>query len=247
MKISGCAEDEFTCKDGQCIDINTRCDQIVNCRDNSDESNCNLLLLNPGYNFEVPPFTTVSSQCRLINSKACEFQDESHKLIQAEVNISTTLETVIDIDEQNHIIELKFQIFLEWYEHRAKYQNLKINQALNILKIQEINQLWIPYLTFKVKVLEVYSSVKSSRISTQNTDDNRAITIGDVYSTLYVTREGVFQRAGLNSVDEAEIFLGSENKITLIQSHNIRFHCTYLIHDFPFDSQVSNCPLKRFI
>ena len=37
VKVTGCAEDEFTCDDGQCIDINTRCDQIINCRDESDE------------------------------------------------------------------------------------------------------------------------------------------------------------------------------------------------------------------
>lgn len=76
FKISGCAENEFTCNDGQCIDISSRymkiipnnilnfclyrCDQIVNCRDQSDENNCLLLLLNPGYSSEVPPFSTVS-------------------------------------------------------------------------------------------------------------------------------------------------------------------------------------------
>ena len=59
-------------------------------------------------------------------------------------------------------------------------------------------------------------------------------------SILFVTREGEFQRAGLESVDEAEIFEGRENKITLIQSNSIKFHCTYLLHDFPFDSQVRN-------
>ena len=36
-----------------------RCDQITNCRDDSDEQNCNLLYLKNGYNFEVPPFSIV--------------------------------------------------------------------------------------------------------------------------------------------------------------------------------------------
>ena len=71
-------------------------------------------------------------------------------MIQAPVNVSTTFKTVIDIDEQNHIIELKFEIFLEWYELRARYQNLKKNPALNILKAQEVDKLWIPYLIFEV-------------------------------------------------------------------------------------------------
>ena len=43
-------------------------------------------------------------------------------------------------------------------------------------------------------------------------------------------------------VDEAEIFKGSENKITLSQTYRKRFQCTYLLQDFPFDTQVNLCP-----
>ena len=43
-------------------------------------------------------------------------------------------------------------------------------------------------------------------------------------------------------VDEAEIFEGGANKISLIQTDSKRFHCTYLLHNFPFDTQV-----KQFI
>ena len=72
----------------------------------------------------------------------------------------------------------------------------------------------------------------------QNTDSNEAITLDNIKSTIFITREGEFTRAGLENVDEAEIFEGSENKITLIQTRSIQFHCTYLLHDFPFDTQV---------
>ena len=60
---------------------------------------------------------------------------------------------------------------------------------------------------------------------------------------MFITREGGFVRAGLEDVDEAEIFKGSENKITLIQTHSIQFHCTYRLQDFPFDTQVVNTSL----
>ena len=59
VKLTGCAEDEFTCADGQCINITARCDQIVNCRDKSDEQGCQLIVLDSGYNLEVPPFSVV--------------------------------------------------------------------------------------------------------------------------------------------------------------------------------------------
>ena len=73
----------------------------------------------------------------------------------------------------------------------------------------------------------------------QNTDQSEAISIEDVDSTFYITREGDFVRAGLEYVDEAEIFEGNENKITMLQTYNKRFHCTYLLQNFPFDKQAS--------
>ena len=78
----------------------------------------------------------------------------------------------------------------------------------------------------------------------QNTDLNEAISIEDVESTVYVTREGDFQRAGLEYVDEAEIFEGNGNRITLIQTYSKKINCTSLLHNFPFDTQVN--PAKVF-
>ena len=69
--------------------------------------------------------------------------------------------------------------------------------------------------------------------------------IDEVYSKVFITREGNFVRAGLEYVDEAEIFKGSENKITLSQTYRKRFQCTYLLHDFPFDTQVIKTLSKR--
>ena len=57
LKLSGCGEEEFTCSDGQCININRRCDQIVHCRDRSDEEDCRLIVLEKGYKKNIIPFT----------------------------------------------------------------------------------------------------------------------------------------------------------------------------------------------
>ena len=57
LKLSGCGEEEFTCSDGQCININRRCDQIVHCRDESDEEDCRLVVLKKGYKKDIIPFT----------------------------------------------------------------------------------------------------------------------------------------------------------------------------------------------
>ena len=36
---------------------------------------------------------------------------------------------------------------------------------------------------------------------------------------------------------QIEIFKGQENMITMNQTHSKKFHCTYLLHYYPFDTQ----------
>ena len=61
---------------------------------------------------------------------------------------------MIDLDERNHIIELKFQLTVEWFEYRATYQNLKSNIALNVLSREELREIWIPFIIFKVLYIQ---------------------------------------------------------------------------------------------
>ena len=49
LKLSGCAEDEFTCTDGGCIKMKRRCDQVTHCWDESDEKECQVIILKDGY------------------------------------------------------------------------------------------------------------------------------------------------------------------------------------------------------
>ena len=77
-----------------------------------------------------------------------------------------------------------------------------------------------------------------TRYSLQNTDFNDAVRLEGVDSKVFVNREGEFIRADIFSVDEMEIFEGRESRITMVQTYSKRFHCTYLLHKFPFDTQV---------
>ena len=170
--------------------------------------------------------------------------NQSKHLQVVGVNITTDLEAVIGIEERSHVIELKFDLTLEWFEHRVKYHNLKINNALNILSKWELQSLWIPLIIFKVNEVEFYFLenemilIPKLKCLLQNTDLNEKVTIEGVENTVFITREGNFTRSGLESVDEVEIFEGSDNRITMMQTYSKQFHCTYLLHSFPFDSQV---------
>ena len=83
-----------------------------------------------------------------------------------------------------------------------------------------MQKLWIPYIIF------------------QNTDDNEAVVLDGVRSTVFINRESGFQRSGIEFADEIEIFAGALNKLTIGQTYTKKFHCTYRLHFFPFDTQV---------
>ena len=101
-----------------------RCDQIIDCKDNSDEKNCYLLVFKEeeSYNTKVPPFT--------IN------KDKTKDPVK--VKVSTSLMDVLAISEFSHTIDLKLGITLKWYENRVLFYNLKAEEALNVLTDFEV-------------------------------------------------------------------------------------------------------------
>ena len=56
LTLSVCKIDEhFTCDSGECVDIFNRCDNSVDCRDESDENDCKIIRIPSAYNKAVPP------------------------------------------------------------------------------------------------------------------------------------------------------------------------------------------------
>ena len=128
LKMSGCQKGEFTCNSGQCITMEERCNQKFDCRDESDERNCRVLVLNDGYNKRLPPKNTGNS---------------------VDVNVSIDILRLVDIDENDYSIKIQFEITLIWKENRATYQNLKIEDSLNALEESDFEQLWLPKVVYE--------------------------------------------------------------------------------------------------
>ena len=56
LKMIGCSQKEFTCNNGICVDMATRCDGMNDCADESDEAGCKSFVQSTGYDrFKVPP------------------------------------------------------------------------------------------------------------------------------------------------------------------------------------------------
>ena len=103
--------------------MDQRCDQITQCKDKTDEDNCKLVVLDKSYNSKVPPFS---------------IDPDTKVLVPVKVNVSTSLMNVLAISERDHTIDLKLGITLNWYEYRVLYNNLKTEEALNILSAKEV-------------------------------------------------------------------------------------------------------------
>ena len=93
--------------------------------------------------------------------------------------------------------------------------NLKEKTALNKMTEEDMKRLWLPLL-----------------ICT-NTDHKKTTRLGEYgngewSTTITVTREANFTRAGLEEIDEAVIFAGAENGLTMRQTYTHRFQCNYL-------------------
>ena len=214
LKLTGCAKEEFTCDDGQCVKMERRCDQVPDCRDESDEIGCRLMVLSKNYKKNIPPIG--------------KRKTDSDAVTPAKVSISITLMKVVEIEETDHSIHLQFQITLMWKENRVKYQNLKSQTSLNALTDDEIRTIWLPLIVY------------------DNTDQKEVTRLGENWewaTGVTVTREGNFTRSDDKEVDEAEIFEGAENRLTMNQTYTWEFQCKYQLQRYPFDTQVSKKPL----
>ena len=116
--------------------MNERCDQIIQCQDESDEDDCSLLVFKESYNKLVPPIS---------------FNKADNNIIPVSIRVSTSLRNVLEISEFTHTIDLKLGISLEWYDKRVLFHNLKSEEALNVLSNSEV---YVPInLIFLAKIL----------------------------------------------------------------------------------------------
>ena len=128
MTLSACREDEFTCKDGNCVSMNLRCDGRTHCQDGYDEEECRLLIAPVGYNkFLVPPAP-----------------GDNEKLT---INASITIEK-INIDEVDGFLRTKLTLNTIWFDTQLTYQNLKQNEK-NFMYAEDMESIWKPWVQFE--------------------------------------------------------------------------------------------------
>ena len=131
LKMSGCAEGFFTCNNGDCIKMEARCDQVLNCPDESDEIKCKTIVLKRSYRKTAPPVLVT----------------EDDKVQKASIRVTITLLDIAAFRETDNEIDIKFATELRWTDPRVTYHNLKAHG--NTLEVNDISALWIPKLVFR--------------------------------------------------------------------------------------------------
>ena len=127
-----CSSNDFTCRDGTCVKLDYVCDGMMDCNDNSDELDCQLVKFNPSYMKYLPP---------------TPFKAKS-KEEKTPMWIEMIVLSVLELNEINAIMKLQLELQANWIDTRLEFKHLKSGQYANRLSREEKEKLWLPPLRF---------------------------------------------------------------------------------------------------
>ncbi|XP_076056292.1 uncharacterized protein LOC143034241 [Oratosquilla oratoria] len=128
MTLSVCAEGEFTCSDGTCIDLLSRCNLKMDCPDQSDEMGCSVVNVPQGYRPTIPPPSPIGGSLP--------------------VNFSIDVASFPSIIAQEQTFTISLKLNLNWQDIRLSFRNLKTQRSLNLLSPEAVGQVWTPVVFF---------------------------------------------------------------------------------------------------
>ena len=126
---------------------------------------------------------------------------------------------VQDIQEVAQYLKLKFKISLQWMDARVNFYNIKTDENMNSLSLDEQITLWTPTIVF------------------WNTEEQLK-TVNDMNTFASVRRSGKGSLIAREVNEDIEVFKGSENEITISRVYSIKFYCEYQMAWYPFDQQT---------
>ena len=129
-----------------------------------------------------------------------------------------------DIQEVSQYIEVKFELRLQWKDARVLFYNIKQDEEMNTLTMDEQLSLWSPTLVF-------WNTKQQLR------------TVNDKNTLAIITQEGNGTIIGKETNEDILVFRGSENSILLSRVYSIQFDCEYNMAWYPFDIQTCSIHL----
>ena len=126
---------------------------------------------------------------------------------------------VQDIQEVAQYLKLKFKISLQWMDARVSFYNIKIDENMNSLSLDEQLALWTPTVVF------------------WNTEEQLK-TVNDKNTFASVKRSGDGSLIEREVNEDIEVFSGSENEITISRVYSVKFYCEFQMAWYPSDQQT---------
>ena len=124
-----------------------------------------------------------------------------------------------DIQEVAQYMEVKFRITLQWVDARVTYYNIKQDENMNSLSLDEQLTLWTPTIVF------------------WNTKEQlRTVNDKNTFANIKRQAEGSIIEKEVN--EDIETYEGSENGISMSRVYSIQFFCEYNMAWYPFDIQT---------
>ena len=127
--------------------------------------------------------------------------------------------------EIEQIVQLKFSLRMTWVDARLDFYNIKLDETMNVISLEELNRIWLPVIIF------------------HNTERGQR-TINDEESFATISRTGIGSGRDSSISEDIDIYKGSENKISMSRLYNIEFFCDYDMRWYPFDSQTCFMVMK---
>jgi len=217
LLLSSCLESEFTCGDGTCVQLSSKCDGVSDCKDELDESDCSVVEFPTSiqYKESLPPI-----------------KRQNKKILPAEVGVSIDLMSITDIKETSLKWGCKLQLNMTWYDERLRWKDLRENANLNVITRQEGNEAQDQNLSLG----QFPPTVWVATVIFSNTPNND-FSLLDSKSSLTVEKKGNITMATMNQLEEIAYYEGSENPITYSRKYTRDFSCNFHLQTFPFDTQ----------
>ena len=130
-----------------------------------------------------------------------------------------------EMKEIQQIIQLKFSLRMAWVDARLDFFNIKQDETMNVISIDELNRIRLPIIVF------------------HNTEEGQ-ITINDDKAFATINRTGQGTGSDSSISEDIDIYKGSENSISLSRLYNIDFFCDYDMRWYPFDAQTCFMVMK---
>lgn len=159
LTFTVCRTSEFSCENGECIPITQRCDDVVDCKDATDEKECNVIRKPKGYDIMyVPPL-------------------RAGEAIPAPIGYHLDVYNLGRITTDEGRARVDLGLTMTWFDSRIDFSNLKTVQK----NYFECSIVWLPRIRAITgsgdgSVLDINTYEKFCYVYADDQDEIRALT-----------------------------------------------------------------------